>query len=131
METQELILNDFIENISLEREPDLTVNPYRYKGFHTFSSKCKVDVWYNRNQLKAIALISELPDNDGTSITNAAEIIITNFWNDYLRAYPRENCLFIETYDKHRGIDAIIPKWNNKEVESVSWKHIGTIVKQQ
>lgn len=41
-----------------------------FKGLHDCTSKCRVQIWHERC---TVVMLTELPDNPGTSITNFAE----------------------------------------------------------
>lgn len=124
----ELILSEIESGaLTLERNPDLSFI-HKFLGFRIHKSECKVEIWKLTD--RCIVLFTDT--NKGTSVTNASEQIITEIYNQYLiHDYRREQCLFAETYDKVKeGIDVILPEWNGNSCESVEWRHLGKIVKQ-
>lgn len=128
METRELIIQEFSNHLTIERSPDIVLNPYKFLGFGTFKSECKVEIWKLKD--KAISLFTDT--GKGTSVTNASEQIVTGVYNKYLiNEYKTNQCLFAETYDKvEQGIDVIVPEWDAScKVKRVSWFHLGKIVK--
>lgn len=63
---------------------------YNYKGHGVFDSKC--DLFLNGN----VVLVTELADNTGTSITNAAEGLATEICEKYKIKF--KNLVWIEHY---------------------------------
>jgi len=109
---------------SLEQRPANEFT-HDFKGFGTHKSRCLVQIWRGENC--CAVLFTDL--NIGTSVTNAAEQIIEEVYSQHLKQhYPRERCLFIETYDKTEGLDIIVPKWDGERVYDVDWKHLGKII---
>ena len=110
----------------LEREADKSfVYDFRAAGT-AFPSAVQVDIWANQHAI--ICMLTDI--NVGRSVTNAAAQIITEIYWKNLSNYLPQSCLFIETYDKEKGIDAILPVWDGNKVTSVNWKHLGKILKQ-
>jgi hypothetical protein len=120
MDNQEVLRYEQIIS-SVERAADITLKPYRYKGLGVHNSECTIEIWRGKN--KAVVLFTD--NNKGTSVTNAADQLITEIYNKHLIYLHKENCIFMETYDRKEGIDFIIPTWSGNKVESVSWVHYG------
>ena len=113
-----------IHLLSDKIESDIEV-VHEFLGFGRCKSECKVEIWMDNKH--AFVLLTDL--GVGTSVTNASEQIITEVFNKYLgNKYLPEDCSFSETYDRKEGVDLVIPKWENKMVVSVDWKHIGKIL---
>ena len=91
-----------------------------------FESKCKIDL-IRFNSGKGIIIMSEMEENEGTSITNASEQIATEIVKKYF--LPVEDFKFIETYPYHwkeQGIefDEVKYNWNGKDFEHPHWRRI-------
>jgi hypothetical protein len=105
---------------TLQRSPDMDFK-HEYRGFGTFKSWCNVKIW--KVDGKAIILFT---DRYGTSVTNAAELLITEIYNQYLTHVPKDKCLFIETYNyKRASYDIVIPRWTGDKVTDVDWTFLG------
>jgi hypothetical protein len=113
--------------------PLLGVDPHdefehSFLGFGNCQSKCNVKVWKSGD--KRLVVLSDM--GKGTSVTNAAEQIITELYNSKLKNLPKDNLIFAETYpyvEEDQTFDQIIPEWDGNSVKRVSWKHLATIVK--
>lgn len=64
---------------------------YKYKGFHGCDSICDIKVYEN------IVVATELNDNQGTSITNMAEVIATDIAKKYY--IKMRKLIWLETYN--------------------------------
>lgn len=119
-------LISFLPLLSRMRKPDLDfIHSFRWMG-RGFDSEVKVEIWFQ--DLKAVVMFTDT--GVGTSITNAAEQVIEEVYHKKLFGFVKENCLFIETYDKYKdGVDIIIPVWNGETVADVGWAHLGKILK--
>lgn len=99
---------------------------FNYKGFGRCESKCGVTI-IDENGKKTVVL-TELPDNPGTSITNFVEGIATLVHNQFLPDTPPESIRFIEHYpSESRGgddetFDLVILKWDGKQFRGPLWK---------
>src|SRR6266567_3180108 len=51
---------------------------YPFLGFWDYPSTCRIRVF--KEDDRRVVIATELPDNPGTSITNAAEMIATELW---------------------------------------------------
>jgi len=118
----------FSSGLSLQRDPDLDFG-HHFKGYGIHDSWVNIKMWAHGQQ--AIILIT---NGEGTSVTNAAEQILTEVYNKSIKYqnFHHLNCVWIETYNPQKGIDFIIPKWAYKGlepmVESVTWKHLGKLL---
>lgn len=108
---------------SLKRNPDIHTT-HNFHGFGKCASACDIKIWF----VEQYAFILMTDTGVGTSVTNAAEIIISSVYQAYLQAISKENCIFMETYDEKEGIDLVIPDWSSGIVERVSWRHIGKVI---
>jgi hypothetical protein len=124
--TNELIISEFGEALTIERQPDLSFT-HHFIGLRIHKSECKVEIW--KLPTKCVILFTDT--NKGTSVTNAAEQLITEIYNQYLiKDYKTNQCLFAETYDKVKeGIDIILPEWHDNICEDIEWRHLGKFVK--
>ena len=133
MQTKELILKEFSNQLTIERKPDIVLNPYKFIGLRAFNSECKIEIWEADG--KAIVLFTELSSNKGTSVTNSAEQLVFEIYNRFLISkYKTSQCLFAETYGKtdDHTISVIVPEWDELcQVVSHSWVYLGKIIKQE
>lgn len=106
----------------------------RYKPYPGNDSKCRVRI-YTGEAHGATILITELPDNDGMSITNASELIasevcrrydlrkVTTRWIEHYPAAAWRESNRPETFDEIRfmwdGYTASAPRWHRLTVEEV------------
>ncbi len=63
-------------------------------------ARCYLRVWTGRGQLPVV-VATEMPDNEGTSITNAAELVAAQVWEQLLPE-AREGFVWIERYPAGR-----------------------------
>jgi len=103
---------------------------HHYKGYWESKSKCYVDIFQLEEPTEhghdTIVLLSALQDNEGTSITNASEIIATDLVLQYGLNIP--STLFIETYPYYDNNDlvAIFYKYDptQRKFHSPQWKSL-------
>lgn len=70
---------------------------FPYLGYHGCPSKCHIRIFEPEDKQKPYVVIAtELEDNPGTSITNAAERIATAVW--HLLERPVNGMLWVEHY---------------------------------
>lgn len=119
------LLAPFLPTLSRKREPDHSF-VHKYKGFGRFPSHCKVEIW--KDGRYAVVMFTELESNKGTSITNAAEIIVQEVYNLHLTSFLKECVLFVETYPYHKHVDMILPEWSGRNVIRVGWTHLGKLL---
>jgi hypothetical protein len=68
-----------------------------YRGYHGCPSKCGVRIYEPTSDGETyVAIYTELEDNNGTSVTNAAETVATGIWEFLER--PNTPITFIEHY---------------------------------
>jgi hypothetical protein len=72
-------------------------NVYEYLGSNGYISRCHLALYETPNE-PMIVIASEIPDNPGQSITNAAAVLAT----DVFRMFngPKEGLIWIERYPK-------------------------------
>ncbi len=68
----------------------------RYRGYHGCLSRCRIQVYDNGSERPYVVIATELEDNPGTSITNAAEIVAGEVWK--LLEKPARTMVWIEHY---------------------------------
>ncbi len=102
---------------------------YPYKGFGNCDSKCGLKIYQQPD--RAIVLMTELPDNEGTSVTNCAEHLATKIREQYLADLQIQNIIWIEHYPKNKKngnfedtYDLVNLKWDGAEFYSPSWEPI-------
>lgn len=69
---------------------------FEYRGFHGCKSACRLRVYETPGKVP-VALVTELTDNPGTSITNMAEYLATLIWKMLER--PADGLVWIEHYE--------------------------------
>jgi hypothetical protein len=74
---------------------------FTFKGHWGYTSRCHIRVWRGRGTL-SVVMATELPDNPGTSITNAAERLAAEVWERVL-SDAREGFIWIQRYPAGRG----------------------------
>lgn len=98
---------------------------YHYKGFHGFPSKCGVDIVKHDT---FTVILTELPDNPGTSITNMIETLATIIYHQFLNGVPVEKIIWIEHYPpsihREETFDEVTFEWDGKYFFSPRWKRI-------
>lgn len=107
---------------------------HNFLGFGIHKSSCVVEIYESNGK----CFVLFVDTGNGTSVTNAAEQLITEIYEKHLIGkYSPNDILFAETYEADRNypgfldnghVDAIIPTWNGSQVEKVEWKHIGKLV---
>lgn len=111
---------------SLVEQPAPLTGKFRYLGYHGAMSLCHIKV--ERRGRSALVVATELPDNPGTSITNAAEALATGvcrFYNlsphglewieHYLANGPAGETWSLVSF----GFD-----WQRGEFNAVSWAYL-------
>jgi hypothetical protein len=80
----------------------VTIEHYPFLGLWNAASLCRLEIHpATRGRIAVIA--TELPNNPGTSITNAAEILATHVCRDF--AIPPDRLVWIEHYGYPTGTD--------------------------
>lgn len=86
-----------------------------FEGFWNYPSKCRVTIWESDSD--CVVLFTELPDNPGTSVTNASEMLA----NIIYPSLPNKNIRWFENYVNINDIDEIIYKGKPGEFVSPNW----------
>lgn len=97
----------------------LVSQKYRFKGFGGCDCICKVEIYAGQ-----VVVVTELPENDGTSITNMAEQLATSVAHDFhlqpqtltwIEKYPQDNFREEDDYSivhfKIEGAKFSKPEW--------------------
>lgn len=101
-----------------------------YQGYHGCDSHCQLDL-YQRSDGKYLAIVTELADNPGTSVTNRIEHLATKISVDYQIA-PKD-LLVIEHYGEmsyrnprnQEHHDMVTFQWaNNGVAHKPQWKRV-------
>ena len=72
---------------------------FKYLGFWNCDSKCGVEIIKREdNPDSPVVVLTELPDNPGTSVTNMVEDIATMVYREFLSDYDPEKIVWIEHY---------------------------------
>jgi hypothetical protein len=74
--------------------------PYDYQGLGGLKAHCQL--WVGATDLHVFVLAKELPDNPGTSVTNAADELRSQVCQDYALAKGRVR--WFEWYDHHQDM---------------------------
>ncbi len=70
-----------------------------YRGYWSDGGKCRIRI-YREDGQSAVAICSQLPDNDNTSVTNMAEYLAAEVIEEHGLATP---LIWIEHYPEHEG----------------------------
>lgn len=126
----------------IELTPLLTTNlvPFPYTGYGTINSVCGVFVL--RHAKPVAVVLTELPNNPGTSVTNRAEKIASLVRAKYLNTHLDPAAIrWIEHYPPGRGISAhesfdwltfdwnaktseySNPRWTRLSNDELAWLH--------
>ncbi len=105
-----------------------------YRGLHGCASRCRVEIWTDAQELRAAVVLTELPDNPGTSVTNFFEELATLVLPivETLCACPPERIIWVEHYERvhlksHQHYlpetwDRVELRWTGFKYESPTWK---------
>ena len=94
-------------------------HPFKFKGFHNISSMINL---YHID-VDGIHYVGFEDINEGTSVTNATEIIATEVIK--IKGWNTESCLFFEWYEDslpEDTVDEIIYNWENNKATIARWK---------
>lgn len=69
---------------------------FHYKGYHNCDSKCGVSIIGGDNDTTVV--LTELPDNPGTSVTNFVEGIATAVVRELLPRFPIHKIKWVDHY---------------------------------
>jgi hypothetical protein len=104
---------------------------FEYPGYFRRSAHCKLEVYERPGQAFRVVIATELPTNDGLSITNAAESLWATVCKKHsiepidivmLEHYPKDNVL-----DEHWTLVRFtrqVRLGNNWKFEGVEWFHL-------
>lgn len=98
---------------------------YNYKGYWGFDSKCGVEI--KRDNDKVTVILTELPDNPGTSVTNMIEHLATMIYHQFLKDVLVENITWIEHYiESFAGetFDKVKMEWDGQRFKNPKWERI-------
>jgi hypothetical protein len=95
----------------------LTDSHYQHSRRPGFIARCQLRIWQDE-QGNSLVILSELPDNPGMSVTNAADQLATGVVADFNLDPQRTR--WVEHYPKATGIgetfDTITFTWSHKRV---------------
>lgn len=74
----------------------------QYRGYPPTIGLCRLRIYDIRGR-QLVVIISQFPDNPGTSITNVAESLATQIYHEELK-YPRNGVVWIEHYVAPYGV---------------------------
>ncbi|BAZ47064.1 hypothetical protein NIES4102_42170 (plasmid) [Chondrocystis sp. NIES-4102] len=99
---------------------------YKFPG-HSVNSLCKLKYYFADNSTsKQIIILTELLDNPGASITNAAEFLYPQLRNFFCRKYEidlQPNAILIEHYQANHYGDIEPPRFSLFDLEG-RFKHL-------
>lgn len=101
---------------------------FPYKGYHNCDSHCKIEFWEKEGDY--LFLLTELAENEGTSVTNRSEYIATLLVVGY-HTSP-QHCRFIEHYGEesyignpvHTTYAEVTYKWDGIVATSPDWQYM-------
>jgi hypothetical protein len=76
---------------------------YAFKGYHGFPSECGIAV--RRQPPHAVIILTELPANPGTSVTNMVEELATQIYHRECGDLEPQNVYVVEHYVKSGEIE--------------------------
>lgn len=92
---------------------------------NSFPAFCQVQIIKRGTYGKVnIAILTELPNNSGMSVTNACEYIATKLCQEH--SLDPGHTIFIDHYPKRQGEDYSIVSfsWNDGEASDPDWIHL-------
>jgi hypothetical protein len=99
---------------------------FNFKGFYNFPAICGVELFYNAG--KNIIVFTELPENEGISVTNAFELIATQYYNWRGLNKDQFPIIWIEHYpaseDREETYDLVELEYKNHKFFGPFWKPI-------
>jgi len=96
---------------------------FQYKDSYNRDARCGVEVVEVNGKIYAI--LTELPDNHGVSVTNAVGIIATVVYNQFLSNKPIDKIVWIEHYIKpEETYDEVTLFYNGAVFQQPQWKRI-------
>ncbi len=92
-----------------------------FKGFWNAKSKCRIDIEHNKNKTKVI--LTELKENQGTSVTNMVEHLATMTKHQFLHETPAEKIEWIEHYEmRGESFDKVEMLWDDERFSNPKWR---------
>jgi len=104
---------------------------HEFAGLHGFVSKCGIDVWHLHGQ--TLVMLTELPDNPGTSVTNYFERLATHLL-PFVALFTLgegsspESIIWVEHYERAEGSgladtwDRVRLSWDGTRYHSPEWE---------
>ena len=71
--------------------------PYHYRGFWSDGGICRLRIYQPRG-CPPVIIVTELPENTNTSVTNMAEYLVPEILRHYLPAHLGQPIVWIEHY---------------------------------
>lgn len=98
-----------------------------YKGLGGYESVCGLEITKSNGKVKVV--LTELPENKGTSVTNFVEHLATLVYHRYLEDTPIENIVWVEHYPWSRFLqretfDQVKMDWDGKAFSHPQWKYL-------
>jgi hypothetical protein len=94
---------------------------FAFKGLHGYPSECDVHIANN------VVVVSELPDNPGTSVTNAWPLLADAIYNQMLANQERSSIVWIEHYPQRGRLaptwELVHMNWNGQRFQMATDKH--------
>ena len=90
----------------------------KYSGLRNCDSRCSIDVVeLNNSPDRIVVILTELPNNTGTSITMMIENIATKVYHKYLTKYDPDKIIWIEHYppEYFKRVDPILKTQENEK----------------
>lgn len=115
-----------LEAIEAARQDCATVCNYTGVG----GCACVCDLVIVQSTIGAVVLLSERPDNQGTSITKWYENLATEIYRARLGNLGAESIRWLERYPAdhrigvHETIDRVMLQWDGQVFRSLQWQYI-------
>lgn len=103
---------------------------YNYKGYFKCNSICGVDIKEKDDVFTVV--LTELEENNGTSVTNMIEHLATEIKKLFLRDISIENICWIEHYPetkyrKKETFAKVMMEWDGDKFSHPRWKHLKNV----
>jgi hypothetical protein len=97
---------------------------FHFSGLSGYKSKCGLS--FEQKNGSIYVIMTELPDNPGTSITNMSAALATDIYQLYLTQYSPETIVWIEhyIYVAEESFDLVSYTWDGIRYTKPKWKHI-------
>lgn len=99
-----------------------------YIGLFGYSSKCGLDIEKTHDKVKVT--LTELLDNEGTSVTNIIEHLATMVYHQFLYGIEVTNIRWLEHYPaceefgSEETLDEVKMLWDDERFSKPEWKRI-------